>query len=387
MNFTSPANSPDEKVPFKPHKLHRSLATPDDELSPQPPTRPWYYKKRFILFTAITFVTSILLTIVVTLIYWYLSSFVQAAGITRADLIHKVESGFNTQPQAQGASTNFLILGIDEIIGQKNGSLLTDTIIVAFLNHEHHTLTLLSIPRDLWVDALKTKVNALYYYGEISEDTSGSEFASEIISQIIGVPIHYTIVIKLDALEAMINSLDGIDIDVPQTFTDSKFPKKDVDVHVVTDPELLYETITFNQGTQHMDGQTALKYIRSRSSGDLTEGTDLARSRRQMQLLHGMIHQLVDRSIFTNPHILGNLYQIYHNQVVTNLTDEDIIGLVKLNLSQFPDIKTLSFTISGPDSSGLLVNPPLNKYKQWVYEPVDPSWNSIHDYLAKNLDQ
>ncbi len=319
-----------------------------------------------------------------TIVSWYLSSFSQASGTTTHQLYSQVRSGLNSSILQTDNYTNFLFLGLDEIVGQKDNSLLTDTIIVAFFNHQDQTLTLLPLPRDLWIDALKTKINAIYYYGEISDQTSGRDFTSTVVSQVIGQPIHYTTIINLQILENLINSLDGVTLDIPQTFTDDHFPRSDVDVTTPTDPAQLYETITFEAGTHHLDGLTALKYIRSRYSQDASEGTDLARSTRQLNLVQAIISTIATPQALRNPHVMGNIYGIYR-ELDTNFTTPELVAFIKQNYHTVPQLKTISLPIKQDQTLGLITNPPISKYDQWVYEPVDPTWSQIHFFVQNSL--
>lgn len=337
-----------------------------------------------LLLVLLIVIITILLTATIG-VYWFISSFSQAANISPQELYTTARAGLNSKPLETENFTNILILGLDEIVGQKDDSLLTDTIIVALINNQTNSISLLPIPRDLWIDAYKTKVNAIYYYGEIAETTTGQEFASTIISQVIGVPIHYTSIINLQTLESLINTLDGISINVPNSFTDEKFPRTDVDVSVVTDPNLLYETISFSKGDQIMDGTKALKYIRSRASENLTEGTDLARSRRQAQLLNSIIDKIKTRETLKNPHVLGNLYNLYQQQIHTNLTTEELIGLLLSFSKQPPSLNYISLPIKTSSQDGLLINPATNVHNQWVYEPLDPTWQELHEFLQDSL--
>lgn len=337
------------------------------------------------VFSIIFLLLLILITPPLVAGFWYLSSLSQASGLTQSQIISKIRTGFNIQAKNDQGRTNILILGLDEIAGQKEGSLLTDTIIIASLSPDNQNLTLLSLPRDLWIDVFKTKINALYYYGEISEETNGTDFAKKVIEEITGQTIHYTMVVNLNSLEHIINALDGIDINVPETFTDDKFPRANVDVTTETDPQKLYETITFEKGLQHMDGVNALKYIRSRQSQNLDQGTDIARNSRQQQLISAILAKLKQASTIKNPHLLGNLYKIYIQEIETDLSDEDLIGLVKRGGTTVPQMNTLTLSIQQAQEPGLLYHPPLDKYKQWVYEPLDPSWQDINQFVSQNL--
>jgi LCP family protein required for cell wall assembly len=323
---------------------------------------------------------------VLTVVYWYVSAFAQAAGTTPKALITNVRQGMHISPVQTDSRINFLVLGIDEIVGQKEGSKLTDTIILGSYNLNNHNINLLSIPRDLWIEPLKTKINALYYYGEISQTTTGKALMSSVVSEITKLPIHYTVVVNLQTLEKIINTVGGVDIDVPETFSDDKFPKSDVDVTKEKDPAKLYETITFEKGIRHMDGHTALKYIRSRHSQDENEGNDQARNLRQQQLIQAVIVKIKTKEIITKPEILGELYRLFKTEIAPpELSDPQLIALLKANGKAYPVIKTINLPVGDKTNKGVIYHPTQLKYGQWVYQPLDPTWNELQLYLKEKL--
>ena len=87
------------------------------------------------------------------------------------------------------------------------------------------------------------------------------------VENIIGQPIHYAIVVDFDQFEAVINFLGGVDVIVENSFIDKEFPIAGRENNLCnSDPDYKcrYETISFTKGLTHMNGQTALKFVRSR---------------------------------------------------------------------------------------------------------------------------
>ena len=348
-------------------------------------------KPRIILALLVTVIVLLLLVIAVPAIYayWFISSFTMAGDTSFSDLYSSVRSGWHEEIVQSQDRVNFLILGLDEIEGQRDGSNLTDTMIIVSYSLEDNVLHLISLPRDLWLDAYKTKINAIYYYGEISEEITGRQFSAAVVEEVTGLPIHHVVPIKLEILSELINILGGVTIEIPATFTDTKFPRADVDIETTSDPGLLYETITFEKGVYEMDGVTALKYIRTRQSDDLDEGTDIARSRRQQQLIKAITQKIQQKEILRDPHKLGSLYKWFQDNLITDsFTLTQAIALSKVNKATVPKIEPVSLPIQAEESdTGLLYHPPTVKYQQWVYEPVDPSWNAVHTYVESVLTQ
>ena len=115
-------------------------------------------------------------------------------------------------------------------------------------------------------------------------------------------------------LQTIIDLLGGITVDVSEGFTDTEFPRDDVDLTTAKTHDELYETVTFKTGNQDMDGVTALKYIRSRKSTNLEQGTDIARSERQQQVLTALVNKLLSFSVIRDTDTLAELYLYYNTE-------------------------------------------------------------------------
>jgi LCP family protein required for cell wall assembly len=273
-----------------------------------------------------------------------------------------------------------LMFGLDETKNQREESLLTDSIILIHVK-QTGTLDMVSIPRDLWIDSLKTKINALYYYGTVSEETTGEELLIEVVREITGQEIDYYLRLNLEDVRQVIDLLGGVQVNVPRGFRDDTFPREGVDI-TSKDPNVLYETVEFQQGLQLMDGTRALKYIRSRQSEDLTEGTDTARSSRQQLVIVSLIETIKNKQLWRYPELAGKLYRLYTEEIETSIP---LPLLARVGLQALSDgliMRAHIIPISDEnESNGLLIHPPIERYNQWVYEPADPSWKELHEYV------
>lgn len=188
---------------------------------------------------------------------------------------------------------NILVLGIAG--GNHDGPLLSDSIIVMQYDFAKNTLVSLGIPRDIWSETLKDKINSAYAYGEAKRQGGGLILAKSEIGAVIGQPIQYGVVISFEKFKTLINKLDGIDVNVEHSFTDPKFPiegKENDECNGDLDYECRYESVSFDAGLIHMNGETALKFVRSRySDGD--EGSDFARSKRQQLVINSLKEKLL----------------------------------------------------------------------------------------------
>ncbi len=111
--------------------------------------------------------------------------------------------------------TNVLLLGIG---GEaQDGADLTDTIIFASIDIKTGDTVMVSIPRDIWSDLLKAKINTAYHYGEERRSGGGFLLARQAVEEVIGQPIHYVFLLDFNAFVEAIDLLGGVEIQVDRT--------------------------------------------------------------------------------------------------------------------------------------------------------------------------
>jgi LCP family protein required for cell wall assembly len=279
--------------------------------------------------------------------------------------------------------TNFLILGIrGEGADSPN---LADTIIVMSYNHETKTPTMISVPRDLWVPSIQAKINSAYYYGEKASQGAGIQMAEAAILEDLGTPIHYTAIINFTIFKETIDLLGGIDVDVNPGFTDTMFPLPGMETAL---PESArYESVAFATGSAHLNGEMALKFVRSRhSTGD--EGTDFARSKRQQQVISALRQKMLTPAFLLDKNNLDKFFEILDRNLITNLGHELYPTLAKIALdTKNNQVRSVTFS-DQPDENGItiLYNPPTRQYKgEWVLMPKDNNWAALKKYLDNLL--
>ena len=265
---------------------------------------------------------------------------------------------------------------------------LTDTIIFASLflgsSEKKPSLTLVSLPRDIWISDLRTKINSLYYWGNRKEEKGGISLARVKVEEIIGVPVHYVIVVDFDVFKQIVDLIGGIDVYVESPFTDNWYPIKGKENDLCNGDPLFrcrYETVVFEKGWQRMDGEKALKFVRSRKAeGD--EGTDFARSRRQQQILEAIKNGVLDKKFLLN---LDRL-RLFLELVSKNMeTDIDIKAVFALSRKAFLAKDNI---IKESLDERFLLNPPISsKYDNlYVFTPKSGSWEEIHKWVKEVLD-
>ncbi|MFC1598846.1 LCP family protein [Patescibacteria group bacterium] len=215
---------------------------------------------------------------------------------------------------------NILLLGMG---GEGHpGPFLTDTIILVSLQPSTNKVSMMSIPRDLSIPITGygwKKINNANHFGEMKERGTGPEFATQVIGEVFDVPIHYYVRVDFSGFEKAIDELGGIKIDVDNPFTDYQFP---------TD-KFGYQTVSFEQGIQKMDGETALSYARSRH-GTNGENSDFARSERQQKVLSAIKDKALSFTTFLSYRKITSLYDLFQDHVITNLQVWEMYKFAKM---------------------------------------------------------
>lgn len=302
--------------------------------------------------------------------------FARTANVELPALAQQINQGWQQTPtQTQGRKI-ILLLGVDTLAGRGNAPPLTDTMALLAVNFNDGTITSLPIPRDLWSQEYQTKINALYWYGQDRYPEQPQQFPTEVITQLTGLPIHHTVVLSLDQVSELIDLLGGVEINVETGFVDHEFPRPGVEVATEHDPTKLYMTVEFQPGPQIMNGERALQFMRSRHSGD-DEGDDVARGRRQQQVIGATIAAITSPQNLKNPVLLGHLYQWYSRFFSNIIPLPEAVATAKALL---PVRRQLVFTgqslgVYPDDETGLLIHPPVTaQYQnQWVYTIREPA--------------
>ncbi|TRZ49038.1 LytR family transcriptional regulator [bacterium] len=279
--------------------------------------------------------------------------------------------------------TNFLILGIrGEGTDSPN---LADTIIVLSYDHSTKTPTMVSVPRDLWVPSIQAKINAAFYYGEQKVPSAGIQMAEGAVLEDLGIPIHYTAIVNFTIFKETIDLLGGIDVNINPGFSDTEFPILGMENAM---PESArFETVTFATGSAHMNGETTLKFVRSRhATGD--EGTDFARSKRQQQVISALRQKMLTPAFLLDKNKLDAFFVILNRNLKTNINQNLYPTLAKVALdARNNPVHSVTFS-DQPDENGLtiLYTPPTRQYKgEWVLMPKDNNWSALKKYLDNLL--
>ncbi len=269
---------------------------------------------------------------------------------------------------------NILLLGIG---GEGHeGSLLTDTIIFASIDRTENRVGLVSIPRDLAYPlegGRFQKINAVNANFESAYPGEGTKRTSEAFAQLFTTRIDRYMRIDFKGFESLIDVLGGIDVVIEKSFTDSSFPTED-------DGPTPYKwkTVSFEKGPEHMNGQRALTYVRSRH-GTSGEGSDFARSRRQQIVLKAIRDRLLSLGTLANPKKLVEIWTTLSSHIDTNLSAWDMLKLTPLAIHLSPD--TIMNHVLTDAPKGELVAANVNG--SFLLFPRQTDWSEIRGIIAQ----
>jgi len=310
--------------------------------------------------------------------------------------------------------TNIVLLGIGG--GTHDGPDLTDTIIFVSIDWQKDTVHLVSIPRDLWVPSLSTyvkKINEVYAHGQDNTPPNGLSAAEKVVGQVTGQPVHYGVRLDFDGFVNGVDEIGGIDVQVARVLDDYNYPisgKEDetcnhtpdelkafnatasaqIDTDIFNFYPCRYKHLHFDPGQQHMDGETALEFARSRH-GVGVEGSDFARSARQQLVIEAVRNKLI-ASAFFNPGKLIGLFDVIKQSIDTDISDTDL-GLFLDKLPQLKTAKILSSVLDDGDyisgRPGLLnlapISPEYDNLSVQIPRAGNGNFSEIHTYILCEL--
>lgn len=236
---------------------------------------------------------------------------------------------------------NVLFLGV---AGEgSRGALLTDAIFIANIIPDRQQITMVSIPRDLWIEiphsSAVLKINVLYKWenkGKSFSQSTSYSLIKEKVEEITGLPMDYVVVLDLEGLEKVVDDLGGIDIWLEEDIQDPNL----VNPH---DPSEIFH---LSSGWRHLDGALVVKFIRTRYA---PEG-DFSRIEHQQQIISALKDKLAQLSNIWNLSSWLKIWQSLNENIITDLdfnTAWQVLPIVK-NISA-GQIQYLRITNREPD--------------------------------------
>jgi len=197
---------------------------------------------------------------------------------------------------------NILVLGMRGLDDPDaiQGGMLTDTILLFSFDKTTKMSSLVSIPRDLYVKFNNTKtdkINAVYEYGYARKE--GLEYSKRIFSIITGQYVDKVVVFDFSAFKKIIDEIGGIDIVLDKPFSEKSQWGSD---------------FSLPAGPNHLDGETALYFARSRYST-----SDFDRSRRQQQIIEAIKDRLLNIDLTSDPIKAFSLINLIRKDINTDI--------------------------------------------------------------------
>jgi LCP family protein required for cell wall assembly len=232
------------------------------------------------------------------------------------------------------------------------------------------TAGILSIPRDLLMTVPGfgvRKVNAAYAIGEFNKLPGGGQaLAVQTVSRFLtknmggSIPIKYYLTVNFDGFEKVVDTIGGIDINVPEAIDDPNYPT----------PWFGIEHVHFDAGWQHMDGATALKYARTRHAD-----SDFGRIARQQQVILAVRQKALGLNLLPQ---LPALIDQFGGMVQTNMDFNTQMGFAQLAASlKSSDIATVRI-----DSNLVYsVNDPYESRPGAPVEALSLDWDAARPML------
>ena len=207
-----------------------------------------------------------------------------------------------------------LILGVDRRGDDPSGR--TDTMIWLRVDPATDTAIAVSVPRDICVANCASepvRINALM-------DLHGPEGIKQEVGRLLDQPVDYYLAVEFPGFVELVDFFGGIDIFVEKAIRDQNFPAPD---------DSRYEHFFLEQGQHHLDGATALKFVRTRY-----QDGDFGRVQRQQQFLRAVREQFVTPNLIVQgPALAGRLASTFE----TDFPLFSLPSLTKLILDVPPD--------------------------------------------------
>ncbi|WP_246069758.1 LCP family protein [Humibacillus xanthopallidus] len=213
-----------------------------------------------------------------------------------------LDANGNVVPQVIGTGTNYLIIGNDA--GPDRQGARSDVMVLVHVPADHRDVTMIHFPRDLWVPIPgkgEAKLNASYAWG-------GAPLLVKTMQNMLGVKIDHVAMLGFEGFKNMTDAVGGVDVNVEEA---SKGDGK-----------------VFKQGIQHMDGETALVFVRQRYM--LSEG-DISRGKRQLAFVKALMLKTLSKDVLTNPIKLKD----FTEAATSNLTVDQNLDVADMRAEAF----------------------------------------------------
>ncbi|MEH7381362.1 LCP family protein [Bacillus sp. JJ1533] len=274
---------------------------------------------------------------------------------THVELERGTHSEKREQPvQLQKKPISIALFGVENYVDAgANGR--SDTIMIFTLNPADKTVKVVSIPRDTRVEIVGygtvDKINHAYSFG-------GPDMSIDTIENFLDIPIDYFATINFDVFKKVVDELGGVTVDVPFDFWETN-----VGVGY-------YDKIYFKQGTQKLNGEEALAYVRMRKQDPRG---DIGRAERQQQVIAALMDQISPQTLLLK---YDDILDHVSDNMRTNLSSQDMLSIIK-TYSGIKSSNMERLTIQGTD---LYLN------RIYYYDPDITELANLQQVLKDHLE-
>lgn len=264
---------------------------------------------------------------------------------------------------------------------------LTDTIMVVSIDPINNEAGIVSIPRDLYVtvpDVGSMKINEVFYTGKSlilnnspnpesgdvkrQANDKGYELAKATVENVLGIPIHYRSIIDYKGFKEAIDTVGGVEVNVPKAVKDNmRFDGQQY-------------TLNVKPGQKHFDGFEALAYARSRYT---SENGDFDRAERQRLIVTALKDKVLSTDTFTNPAKVAGLLNNFGSHVQTDFSLSDLNRLREI-FGQVDSSKILSIGLVAPPND-YLTTATIGDLSVVLPKAGADNYSAIHKYIRNTL--
>ncbi|MCU0498355.1 MAG: LCP family protein [Anaerolineae bacterium] len=244
------------------------------------------------------------------------------------------------------APLDLLVMGIDARPGEGLAT-RADTIMIVGLQPSSFSVSVLSIPRDVFIDVPGyglQRINTINVLGEQS-DSGGPSLFNAAIERNFAIGIDRYVRLDFQAFIRLIDAVGGITVDVPERVVDYNYPTLDGGTMIVE----------FQTGPQLMDGQRALIYARTRHQDD-----DYRRAARQQEVIQALAAKLL------NPIYWGPALQVIEQSIDTDLSAWDLLQMLPVIAVRGGRFETRVIDRADLRLSGGVNVPNYDRLRAWI---------------------
>jgi anionic cell wall polymer biosynthesis LytR-Cps2A-Psr (LCP) family protein len=107
---------------------------------------------------------------------------------------------------------------------------------------------------------------------------------------------------------------------------------------------------------------------------------------RQQLVVKSLVESVMSPKIIKDPRLVGSVYRVFHEEFGPVIPDLDLVSMVTHLDTYQISIQSAQISITNDEAMGILMVPPIAKYNQWVYEPEDPTWLELQQWIRQQLE-